>query len=507
MVALRRLLPALVVAVAAAATVPAGAGAQSVDEATSTFVYTKNMHPLGYSPRPIPLDNNVPGAGSFNSDLAFSGNMAVQGTYAGFRLIDVADPESPREIINWEECNSRTNTQGNQGDVIIWGDLIFRSWNSGTPAPLRDGQPIPVDDPARYTTPGSFCGDWPMYREPAAPPLPERGQEGVHIIDISDPQNPDVIGFVDTPCGSHTETLVPDLENDRLLIYSNSSANTTFGSPDPGTLPPNCRGIDIIEVPLDDPADASYLRFEPAGDPDEDITHRHSCHDTGVILGDANLVACTGSGGPGNGVSVYSIDPADGGSKADPKWLYHKVTGGISLGHSASFTWDGEVRIVGHEPGGGAGANCEATDNPLERTFFFLDADTGASIGQFTIPRPQTNVENCTTHNYNVVPTDRRYVMVSGNYQSGISVIDLTNPANAREIAYADPAPLIDPNPPVGIELGGDWSTYWYNGRIYESDITRGLIIWNLSDRAVAGARRLSQLNPQTQLTTFPFKG
>jgi hypothetical protein len=52
--------------------------------------------------------------------------------------------------------------------------------------------------------------------------------------------------------------------------------------------------------------------------------------------------------------------------------------------------------------------------------------------------------------------------MVSGNYQSGISVIDLTNPANAREIAYADPAPLVDPNPPVGIELGGDWSTYWY---------------------------------------------
>ena len=74
--------------------------------------------------------------------------------------------------------------------------------------------------------------------------------------------------------------------------------------------------------------------------------------------------------------------------------------------------------------------------------------------------------------------------MVSGNYQSGISVIDFTDPANAREIAYADPAPLVDPNPPVGIELGGDWSTYWYNGRIYESDITRGLIIWNLSDSA-----------------------
>ncbi len=201
------------------------------------------------------------------------------------------------------------------------------------------------------------------------------------------------------------------------------------------------------------------------------------------------------------------MDPADGGSKEDPMFMYHKTTGGISLGHSASFTWDGAVIIVGHEPGGGSGARCEATDDPLERTFFYVDAETGDSIGQFTLPRPQTSVENCTTHNYNVVPTDKRYVMVSGNYQSGISVVDFTDPANAREIAYADPAPLVDPNPPVGIELGGDWSTYWYDGRIYESDITRGLLIWKLSDSAVAGARKLGRLNPQTQETTFPFKG
>jgi hypothetical protein len=498
------LIACVVVVIGVTIPLTASAVPPSAASATATFDYTQNLHPLGYSPRVVPLDNTVPGNGVFNSDLAFWGNTAVQGTYAGFRLIDVEEPDNPVEIINWTECASPTNTVGNQGDVIVWGDLVIRSWNSGTPAPRYPeghplaGQVIPVTDPARFTTPGAFCGDWPMFREPAAPPLPERGQEGVHIIDISDPTNPDVVAFVDTPCGSHTETLVPDLANDRLLVYSNSSANTTFGDPAPGEIPPNCRGIDIIEVPLDDPSDASYLRFEPAGDPDEDITHRHSCHDTAVILGDANLVACTGSGGPGNGGSVFTMDPALGGSKEDPKWLYHKVTGGISLGHSASFTWDGEVVVIGHEPGGGSGANCEATDNPLERTFFFVDADTGDSIGQFTIPRPQTNVENCTTHNYNIVPLRDRYVMVSGNYQSGISVIDFTDPANAKEIAYADPAPLVDPNPPVGIELGGDWSSYWYNGRIYESDITRGLIIWRLSDRAVAGARRLDHLNPQT---------
>jgi LVIVD repeat len=506
---LRLLIACAVVLVGAVLPLTAGAVPPTVGQATATFEYTQNMHPVGYSAREVPLDNTVPGAGVFNSDLAFWGRTAIQGTYAGFRLIDVSAPASPKEIVNWTECASPTNTVGNQGDVIIWGNLVIRSWNSATPAPRYPaghplaGQIIPVEDPLRYTTPGAFCGDWPMFREPAAEPLPERGQEGVHIIDISDPRNPDVIGFVDTPCGSHTETLTPDLANNRLLVYSNSSAGTVFGGDPNDPTITSCAGIDIIEVPLSNPAAASYLRFEPSGDPAHPPEEHHSCHDTAVFTGDVNLVACAGSDPAGDGVNVFTTDPAQGGSLVDPKWLYFKETGGISLGHSASFTWDGEVLIVGHEPGGGSGARCEATDDPLERTFFFLDAPTGASIGQFTIPRPQTNVENCTTHNYNVVPLLNRYVMVSGNYQSGISVIDLTNPANAQEIAYADPAPLVDPNPPVGIELGGDWSSYWYNGFIYESDILRGLIIWKLSDDAVEDAIKLNRLNPQTQETSI----
>jgi LVIVD repeat len=473
------------------------------------FTFTSNLTPLGYSERIVPIDNTVPGQGVFNSDLAFWGDTAVQGSYAGFRLIDVSDPANPELIKNWTECTSPTSTTGNQGDVIVWNNLVIRSWNSGTPAPQRNGQSIPVTDPARFTTPGAFCGDWPMFREPAEGDMPERGQEGVHIIDISNPADPDVIAFVDTPCGSHTETLVPDLENDRLLVYSNSSANTTFGDPTPGETPPHCSGFDIIEVPLDDPASAFYLRFEPAGG-EHGAAERHACHDTGVILDDVNLVACTGSDsgdpGGGNGASLYTVDPAKGGSKEDPRFLDHVVTGGISLGHSAAFSWDGDVMVIGHEPGGGSGAECDATDNPLERTFFFVETNADPQIeviGQFTMPRLQTNLENCTTHNYNIVPTPDGDVMVSGNYQSGISVVDFTNPAGATEIAFADPAPLVDPNPPVGIELGGDWSSYWYNGTIYESDITRGLLTWRLNHPLVANARTVSHSNPQTQYTSL----
>jgi hypothetical protein len=86
------------------------------------------MHPLGYSPRVVPLANAQPGAGVFNSDLAFWGKTAYQGTYEGFRIIDVTEPDNPVEINNFTGCVQGTTT-GNQGDVIIWENILVRSWN------------------------------------------------------------------------------------------------------------------------------------------------------------------------------------------------------------------------------------------------------------------------------------------------------------------------------------------------------------------------------------------
>jgi hypothetical protein len=89
-------------------------------------------------------------------------------------------------------------------------------------------------------------------------------------------------------------------------------------------------------------------------------------------------------------------------------------------------------------------------------------------------------------------------VLVHGSYQSGTSVVDFTDPANPVELAYSDPPP-IDP-----IDLGGAWSSYWYNNFIYESSITEGLNIFRYSGRETAGAMRLDHLNPQTQEFTIP---
>jgi hypothetical protein len=173
--------------------------------------------------------------------------------------------------------------------------------------------------------------------------------------------------------------------------------------------------------------------------------------------------------------------------------------------HSAALTWDGEVIILGWEPGGGSQAECEATDPDVKKSAFFYDADTGAKLGQWTLPRPQGADENCTIHNYNVVPTrSGNYVLVSGNYQAGTWVTDFTDPANPVTVAWSDP-PSLGPGPfcsqsvPPGCQLGGAWSSYWYNGFIYESDITKGLNVFRLSDSVTGGAMRLPHMNPQTQ--------
>jgi len=220
-----------------------------------------------------------------------------------------------------------------------------------------------------------------------------------------------------------------------------------------------------------------------------------SCHDTAVILGDAMLAGCAG----GNGFSVWSLDPADGGSLEDPAILDSRAVPGVSIGHSASFSWDGEILIFGQEPGGGGQAQCQATTPEVNRTMFFFESRTGVELGRHVLPRPQTNSENCTIHTYNVVPTDTGHVLVHASYQSGLGVVDFTDPANATEIASADPAPLSE----TSLVLGGDWSSYWYDGFIYESDIRRGLLNWRLGDPAVAGARKLGHLTPQTQETTL----
>jgi hypothetical protein len=420
---------------------PAGAG-------HTTDPRTNNLHPLGHIEEPASLLNPAVANPDIHTDIAFWGKYAFQGNWDGFNIRNIASPGNPKQV-------SRTFCNGDQGDIVVWDDVLVRSWNTNT-------------GPA-----GNTCDGDPV--------LP--GFEGLHVFDISDLSDPDLVASVDLPFGSHTATGVPDLENDRLLIYNSASSASN-------------PGIDIVEVPLDAPEDAAFLRFEPAG---------RSCHDTGVILGDEMKAACAG----GNGFTLFDIST----SLTDPVQIHSQVVPTVTIGHSAAFTFDGETLVFGHEPGGGVADQCKATDPPLNRSFFFYDTDDasddgsalGSLLGTWLLPRPQSDSENCTLHNYNLVPLrSGRDVLVQGSYQSGTSVVDITDPTNAVELGWSDPPPIpvTFPTPfcqPPGCELGGVWSSYWYNNFIYETNITEGLNIFRFSGNETGGAMRLPHLNPQTQ--------
>jgi hypothetical protein len=419
----------------------------------ATRPHTQNIHALGHSPDfgSFLLPD---GQRDVNSDLAFWGDLIFNGDYDGFRIIKNA-PGNPTEI-------SRTRCNGDQGDIVVWEDVLVRSWNTKRTDPRNcDGSTV-------------------------AP-----GFEGVHIFDISDVEDPELVGELRLPCGSHTVT-VAGISDDRLIVYSNnSSAAGCDGGPADGDF------MDVIAVPLDNPGAASLIHREPlAGPTNPAVTP--GCHDAGVIRGDVNLAVCASA----DTTNVFSVGPPRGGTIEDPLFLYTIQEPGVDglqgRWHSATLTWDGEVIILGWEPGGGAAPECEATDPPVKKSMFFYDADNGAKLGQWTLPRPQSAAENCTIHNYNIVPLrSGRYVAVGGHYQAGTWVTEFTDPANAQTVAWSDPPPA------VPTQLGGAWSSYWYNNFIYESVIQEGLNVFRLSDPATAGAIRLDHLNPQTQETSF----
>jgi hypothetical protein len=93
--------------------------------------------------------------------------------------------------------------------------------------------------------------------------------------------------------------------------------------------------------------------------------------------------------------------------------------------------------------------------------------------------------------------------MVQAWYQGGLSMFDFTDSAHPVEIAYFDRGPI----DPAKLVVGGYWSTYWYNGRIYGSEIARGMDVFRLlpseyltqNEIDAASSVRMDEFNAQEQ--------
>tara|TARA_Y100000996_G_scaffold397564_1_gene364716 strand:+ start:3776 stop:5590 length:1815 start_codon:yes stop_codon:yes gene_type:complete len=442
----------------------------------------------GFSPD---LETETPYTGGYtNSDLAFKDNYSIVGNYQGFQVYNVEDPNNPTLQVSLV-C------PGGQGDVSVYGDLLFMS--------VQERR-------ARLD-----CGT-----QGVADSISSERFRGVRIFDISDIRNPEQIAAVQTCRGSHTHTVVNDPQDDEnVYVYvsgtssvrpSEELAGCSGLSPeeDPNT---SYFRIEVIQVPLANPETARVVNAprlfmdQESGDISglhqggdfgpgtQSSRQTNQCHDI-TVYPELGLAAGACSG---NGILLDITDVVN------PVRIDEVTDPGFAYWHSATFSNDGSKVIFTDEWGGGGAPRCRDTD-PLEWGADAIFEVVGRKLlfaGYYKLTAPQTELENCVAHNGSIIPVPGRDIKVQAWYQGGLSVFDFTDPANAVEIAYFDRGPVYSEE----MVSGGYWSTYWYNGHIYGAEIARGFDVFKLvpsehltqNEIDAAGLIRMDEFNAQLQ--------
>jgi hypothetical protein len=436
-----------------------------------------------------------------NSDLAFQGNHLFLGNFYGVSIYDISDPAKAR-LLTSLVC------PGGQGDVSVYKNLLFMS------VEMPNGR-LDCSTQGFAPAPPPAAG-----QAPSGPAAQKDRFRGVRIFDISDITNPKQVGAVQTCRGSHTHTLVVDpKDKNNVYIYVSGTSFVRPGeelagcSGDAPDKDPNTAlfRIEVIKVPVAAPQNAKVVSSPRIfGDSRTGVinaltsgaTHgtgkpseTDQCHDITVY----SAIGLAAGACSGNGILLDIKDPAN------PKRVEAVNDSNYAYWHSAAFSNDGKKVVFTDEWGGGLGARCRANDpNKWGADAIFRLKDNKLSFASYyKLPAAQGDSENCVAHNGSLVPVPGRDIKVQAWYQGGISVMDFTDPDHVSEIAYFDRGP-IDPNMLI---LGGSWSAYWYNGRIYSSEIARGLDIFeltptkNLTQNEIDAAKsvQVAELNVQNQ--------
>jgi hypothetical protein len=388
------------------------------------------------------------GESAFNSDLAFEDGYAYQGNYEGVAIWDVRKGRSPK-LVNQIVC------PGSQNDVTINDGILITSTDSRR---TNDGC-----SSTSTMTPGDRS-TW----------------EGIKVWDVRNPRSPKLLTSVFTDCGSHTHTVLP--ERKRLIVYVQSyDIGAGRYRCDTGADPLKAHDkISVVEVPRKNPAAAKVVNtpvlFPDGGNRGDDAGTRRTngttgCHDI-TVYQEIGLAAgaCTGEG------AIIDIkDPVN------PKVIASVEDENFAFWHSATFSNDGKRVLFTDELGGGGQPTCNKTVSPdgtrgADAIYDITDPANPKLMSYFKIPREQGNTENCVAHNGNLVPVKGRDILVQSWYQGGVSVIDWTDGTNVKELAWFDRGPIDESR----LVLGGFWSTYYYDGYVYGSEIQRGFDVFKL---------------------------
>ena len=445
-------------------------------------------HGIGSEEKPSERSKRSPLLSFSYTDMAFSGDLLAVGSYHGINLYKIGASETPVHI-------SSIVCPGGQGDVSIVGDLLLMS----------------VEDNRGRVD----CGLGGISDD-----ISTERFRGLRIFDISNLERPIQVGQVQTCRGSHTHSVVAS-DDERIIVYNSGTSNIRKEEELAGCIG-NIAGdtrtalfrIDVIEIPVKTPGKAritdSPTVFEDlktgqmaglwrGGKHDETsqkTSQTNQCHDI-TVYPQTNLAAGACSG---NGIIFDISDPLK------PQRLDAVTDTGFAYWHSATFNNDGTKVLFTDEWGGGGRPRCRTFDpmNWGANAIFDIVDQKLVFQSYYKLPAPQTKEENCVAHNGAIVPIPGRDIFVQAWYQGGISVIDFTNSKAPIEIGYFDRGPIH----PTHLVTGGYWSSYWYQGRIYATEIVRGLDVLtltpseHLSTNEIAAAALANQgatFNPQQQ--------
>ncbi len=442
-------------------------------------------------PKPTESDDRREAMRSFaNTDMAFSGDVLVAGSYHGFNIYRL-DADGIPGLIASIVC------PGGQGDVSIVGDLLIMSVEE-----TRGRLDCGLEGVSEDASPDRF--------------------RGLRIFDISDLTMPRQVAAVQTCRGSHTHSVVSDgAETGRIIVYNSGTSSVreteemeTCFDELPGDPRTALFRIDVIEIPINDPSksrivDSPAVFADPEsgtlaglwrggdhGDETQETSETDQCHDI-TVFASRKIAAGACSG---NGILFDISDPLS------PQRIDAVTDPGFAYWHSATFNNDGSKVLFTDEWGGGSRPRCRAWD-PLTwgaNAIYDIVAGKLEFRAHYKMPAPQLETENCVAHNGSIVPVPGRDLFVQAWYQGGVSVMDFTDSANPKEIAYFDRGPLDAED----LFLGGYWSAYYYRGRIYATEILRGLDVFeltpseHLSENEIAAAALADPgpaFNPQQQ--------
>jgi len=426
------------------------------------IVTSPNMKHIANVPFQDPLKD-----GAVGTDIAFTDGHAIVGNYNGFTIYDIRNPKKPKIVAN-------VLCPGAQNDVSVHKNLLFLSVDARRSDDSCNSQP-------------QNDGTKPYW-------------EGIRIFDISDMRNPRYVKSVETKCGSHTHTLVPARSSKHVYIYVSSYAP----SPSLSNCQPPHDLISIIKVPVRQPTKAKVVAtpvlFPDGGFPGDgwDIDKpggvpTEGCHDI-TVYPEKNIAAgaCMGDG------VLMDIT-----NREKPK-VIDRVTDAehFAFWHSATFSNDASKVVFTDELGGGGAATCNPEIGPeLGANGIYQIVGKGKHRklkfrSFYKIDRTQTDEENCVAHNGMLLPVPGKDIMVQSWYMGGTVVWDFTNARKPKTIGFFDRGPASNP-----AEAGGTWSSYYYNGYIYSSDLGKGFDVLRIDDKRTDPAKkvRTKVLNAQTQ--------